>query len=112
MLYIVEELITEDGKSPFAKWVDSLSPEIAKRITSALYRMELGNLSNVKMFDGIGEYKINTGPGYRIYLAKDGEKIIVLLGGGKKDSQQKDIASAKALWEDYKARKKSGKSKE
>jgi putative addiction module killer protein len=66
--------------------------------------MEQGNLSSVEWFRGIGEYKIDWGPGYRIYLAKDGLKIIVLLGGGKK-RQQKDIDRALALWDDYKRRK-------
>ena len=68
-------------------------------------RMELGNLSNVEWFRGIGEYKIDWGPGYRIYLAKDGLKIIVLLGGGNKKRQQNDIDQAVELWEDYKRRK-------
>ena len=67
--------------------------------------MELGNLSNVEWFRGIGEYKIDWGPGYRIYLAKDGLEIVVLLGGGSKKRQQGDIDEAVALWEDYKRRK-------
>jgi putative addiction module killer protein len=67
--------------------------------------MEQGNLSNVKWFRGIGEYQIDWGPGYRMYLAKDGLKIIVLLGGGTKKGQQKDIERAVAQWEDYKRRK-------
>ena len=64
-----------------------------------------GNLSSVKWFRGIGEYRIDWGPGYRIYLAKDGLKIIVLLGGGTKRAQQRDIERAVALWNDYKRRK-------
>ena len=60
---------------------------------------------NVEWFRGIGEYKIDWGPGYRIYLAKDGLKIIILLGGGSKKRQQKDIDQALAMWEDYKRRK-------
>lgn len=67
--------------------------------------MEQGNLSNVDWFRGIGEYKINWGPGYRIYIAKDGLKIVVLLGGGTKKGQQKDIDRAVDLWETYKTRK-------
>jgi len=59
--------------------------------------MELGNTSNVKWLAGIGEYVIDWGPGYRINLAKDGESLIVLFGGGTKRRQQADIDRAKAL---------------
>jgi putative addiction module killer protein len=67
--------------------------------------MELGNTSNVKWFSGIGEYVIDWGPGYRVYLAKDGDSLIVLFGGGTKRRQQADIEMAKALHAEYKARK-------
>ena len=72
----------------------------------AISRLELGNTSNVKWFDGIGEYVLNWGPGYRVYLAKDGETLIILLGGGTKHKQQKDIDQAKKLHAEYKYRKK------
>ena len=68
--------------------------------------MELGNTSNVKWFAGIGEYVIDWGPGYRIYLAKDGESLIVLFGGGTKRRQQADIERAKALHAEYRKRKR------
>lgn len=74
-------------------------------MATAKLRMQLGNLSNVEWFRGIGEYKIDFGPGWRIYLAKDGIQIIVLLGGGSKKGQQKDIDRAVELWDDYKRRK-------
>ena len=67
---------------------------------------ELGNTSRVKWIGTIGEYRIDWGPGYRIYLAKDGEALIILLGGGTKQRQQADIDRAKALSAEYKARKK------
>jgi putative addiction module killer protein len=70
-------------------------------------RLELGNTSAVKWVGGsIGEYRIDWGPGYRIYLAQDGKKLIVLFGGGTKQRQQADIAQAQALYLEYKARKK------
>ena len=74
-------------------------------MTTAKLRMQLGNLSNVEWFRGIGEYKIDFGAGWRIYLAKDGIQIIVLLGGGSKKTQQRDIDQALALWAEYKVRK-------
>ncbi len=67
--------------------------------------VEQGNLSNVQWFHGIGEYRIDWGPGLRIYLAKDGVRIILLLGGGTKKRQQRDIDLAVERWEDYKRRK-------
>ena len=66
----------------------------------------MGNTSSVKWFDGIGEYIIDWGPGYRLYLAKDGDALIVLFGGGTKRGQQRDIDRAKELFAEYKARKK------
>ena len=56
-------------------------------------------------FSGIGEYVVNWGPGYRVYLAKDGESLIVLLGGGTKARQQVDIERARMLRAEYKGRK-------
>jgi putative addiction module killer protein len=69
--------------------------------------MEHGNLSTVEWFRGVGEYKIDWGPGLRIYLAKDGPKIILLTGGGSKKRQQHGIDQAEGLWEGYKRRKAS-----
>jgi len=70
--------------------------------------VEKGNLSNVKWFAGIGEYVIDWGPGYRIYLARDGLDFIILFGGGTKKHQQIDITRAKLLHDEFKRRKKSG----
>jgi|688.fasta_scaffold674990_2 putative addiction module killer protein len=102
----VEEYVREDGSSPYKKWFDSLDPQSAAKVTTAKLRLELGNTSNVKWFAGMGECVIDWGPGYRIYLARDGESLIVLFGGGTKRGQQRDIDQAKALLAEYKARKK------
>lgn len=67
--------------------------------------MAQGNLSSIKWFSGIGEYKIDFGAGWRIYLAREGSAIIILLGGGSKRTQQRDIDRAILLWEDYKKRR-------
>lgn len=79
-------------------------------MVTAQLRMERGNTSNVKWFAGIGEYVIDWGPGHRIYLAKDGDSLIVLFGGGTKRRQQTAIERAKALQAEYKARKTAGRS--
>jgi putative addiction module killer protein len=102
----VEEYLREDGSNPYKKWFDSLDPQAAAKVTTSKLRLELGNISSVKWFDGMGECVIDWGPGYRIYLAKDGDTLIVLFGGGTKRSQQRDIDRAKALLSEYKARKK------
>ena len=105
MSYQLRELVLPDGSSPYADWFSTLDAVAAAKLTVAAARMERGNLSNVEWFRGIGEYRIDWGPGYRIYLAKDGLEIVVLLGGGSKKRQQRDIDEAVALWEDYKRRK-------
>jgi putative addiction module killer protein len=106
MLIRVEEYVREDGSIPYKKWFDSLDAQSAAKVTTAKLRLELGNTSTVKWFAGMGECVIDWGPGYRIYLAKDGETLIVLFGGGTKRGQQRDIDQAKALLAEYKARKR------
>ena len=68
--------------------------------------MSLGNFSNVKgIGPGVFEYRVNFGPGYRVYFGKDGKSLVILLGGGTKKRQQKDIEDALGCWKDYKERK-------
>jgi putative addiction module killer protein len=102
----VEEYIREDNSNPYRDWFDDLDVQAATKVATALLRMEMGNTSNVKWFEGIGEYRIDWGPGYRIYLAKDGDALVILFGGGTKRGQQTDISRAKALHLEYKMRKK------
>ena len=99
--------IDQQGNKPFAKWFSDLDNNAAARVTTALTRMEQGNLSNVKgVGGGVFEYKIDFGPGYRIYFGKDGDRLVILVGGGSKKRQAKDIAEAHERWLDYKRRKK------
>lgn len=102
----IQEYIREDGLNPYKEWFDVLDPIAAAKVTVAKFRLELGNTSNIKWFGGIGEYKIDWGPGYRIYLAQDGNQLIILFGGGTKKGQQSDIEQAKFLYQKYKKRKK------
>ncbi len=95
------------GGCPFRNWFADLNPQAASRITIALKRLEQGNFSNVKSVgSGVFEYRINVGPGYRVYFGHDGETLIILLGGGTKQRQELDIAAAHERWADYKRRKK------
>ena len=101
----VVEYVRADGSNPYRKWFDALHSQAAAKVATAVVRLELGNTSRVKWIGTIGEYRIDWGPGYRIYLAKDGERLVILLGGGTKRRQQADIERAKALWSEYKERK-------
>ena len=101
----VKEYIREDGSVPFQTWFDGLDPQAAAKVAVALVRLESGNTSNIKWFSGLGEYRIDWGPGYRIYLSRDGDQLIVLLGGGTKKRQQRDIEKAMQLLKEYKSRK-------
>lgn len=97
----------ENGDKPFRDWFGNLDVVAAAKVNTAIERMKDSNFSNVEpVGEGVSEYKIDFGPGYRIYFAKDGEELILLLGGGTKKGQQKDIDTAKDRWKDYKARKK------
>jgi putative addiction module killer protein len=102
----VVEYVDTQGKSPFAKWFEELNAEAAAKATTALYRLGQGNFSNVKgVGSGVFEYRIDFGPGYRIYFGKDGETLVILLGGGTKQRQQQAIRAAQQVWIDFKQRK-------
>jgi putative addiction module killer protein len=100
-----EEYVRADGSNPFRALFDRLDSQAAAKVATAVMRLATGNTSNVKWFGGIGECWIDLGPGYRIYLAQDGAQLIVLFGGGTKRRQQADVARAKELHAEYRARK-------
>ncbi len=103
----LHEYLEAGGRSPFRDWFDALDPTAAARITVALARIEQGNLSNAKSVgEGVLEYRIDFGPGYRVYFGRDGDVLVILLGGGTKRRQQRDIDDAKVRWSDYKRRKR------
>lgn len=104
----IREYVRLDGRSLFGEWFERLNSEAARRVTTALYRVGLGNFSNVKgVGGGVHECRVDFGPGYRVYFGKDGEQIVILLCGGTKQRQQGDIALAKEYWQDYKQQKRS-----
>jgi putative addiction module killer protein len=113
MMVDIREYRDHLGHSPFGEWLDALDAQPAQKVARSLYRMGLGNFSNVKgVGSGVFEYRINFGPGYRVYFGKDGEEIVILLGGGTKRRQQNDIQAALARWENYKQTKKHTKAGE
>jgi putative addiction module killer protein len=102
----LREYLDQKGASPFAKWLSDLNAPAAAKVTIALIRIEQGNLSNVKgVGAGVYECRIDFGPGYRVYFGKDGETLVILLGGGIKKRQNIDIQAAQESWKDYKERK-------
>ena len=95
------------GRNEYKTWFDGLDVAAATRVTVALERIAAGNTSSIKSVgEGVSEYKIDFGPGYRIYFGKDGERLVILLGGGTKKRQNQDIEDAKAAWREYKQLKK------
>jgi len=103
----IAEYENTDGRRPFSKWFASLNTQAALKVRTAVARMENGNFANVKpVGQGVSEYRVNFGPGYRVYFGRDGKTLVILLGGGTKKKQNRDIEGAKRLWKTYKARKR------
>jgi len=101
--------VTEEGKAPFDEWFDKLDTAAALKVRTALARIETGNLGDVKpVGQGVSERRIPFGPGYRVYFGQDGDTLVILLCGGTKKRQAKDIERAKAFWDNYKSRKQKG----
>jgi len=97
------------GRSPFDVWFTKLSSIAAAKVVVALAQLGRGNFSNVKSVGAsVHELKVAHGPGYRIYFGKEGNTMIILLGGGTKKRQRADIKAAKHRWVDYKTRKRKG----
>ena len=95
----IREFVDARGSSPFGRWVSRLDRHATARAATALYRMEMGNLSNAKgVGGGVLGRRIDFGAGYRIYFGRDGDALIILLGGGAKARQQRDTEAAVALW--------------
>jgi putative addiction module killer protein len=79
----------------FSEWLKALRDNVGKaRIVTRIERMQAGNFGDAKFFDGIGEMRVNVGPGYRVYFAKRGDVLVILLCGGDKSSQARDIRTA------------------
>lgn len=99
--------VTETGLSPFEEWFDTLADQTQTRVVRAVSRFEAGNFGDVKAVgEGVSERRLDFGPGYRLYFGKDGQQVVILLTGGTKKRQQRDIETAKQYWADYKQRKR------
>ena len=102
----IRSFVEVNGRIPFQTWFDALDRQAQAKITIALTQLARGNRSHVKgVGGGVAELKVDFGPGYRIYFGQDGQTLVILLAGGTKKRQGDDIATAKARWADYNARR-------
>jgi putative addiction module killer protein len=102
----IRQYVDSLGRNPFERWFDKLNDTATAKVTVSLDRLERGNLSAIKSVgEGVQELRIDFGPGYRIYFGRDGERLVILLGGSTKSRQQVEISRAKILWQEYKHRK-------
>jgi len=107
MMVAIRYYVDSGGREPFADWLSGLDGTAKAKVVRAVARMEQGNLSNVKSVgEGVLELKIDFGPGYRVYLGRDGDTLVILLTGGTKKRQQRDIEAARGYWRDYKQGKR------
>src|ERR1700748_217159 len=103
----VRYYVDSSGEEPFAGWFADLDSVARAKVTRAVVRLEQGNFSNVKSVgEGVFEYRIDFGPGYRIYFGQDGQTLLILLTGATKKRQQRDIDEAHAYWQDCKQSKR------
>lgn len=97
--------ITEDGKSPFVDWLESLDNQIRYLVKEKLDRIALGNLGDHKYIaQGVSEFRMSSGSGYRIYYGEEGNSVILLLCGGNKSTQKRDIKKAINYFKNYLSR--------
>jgi len=95
---------TADGRIPFSEWMERQNKRVYGTIMTRLERVELGNLGDHRAVgEGVLELRIDAGPGYRVYFGRDGERLVILLIGGTKKTQRRDIETAKQFWRDYHA---------
>jgi putative addiction module killer protein len=91
-----------DGSEPYTAWERGLKDRIARaRIRTRLARLRLGNFGDARRVGGIFELRVQFGPGYRVYYGRDGDRIVILLCGGDKGSQARDIERAQGYWREY-----------
>lgn len=105
----INEYIDDAGRSPYAEWLSRLrDPRAKAKVIIQVDKMELGLFGDAEPIgEGLSELRIHYGPGYRVYFGKEEDKIYLLLCGGDKSSQSKDIKRAKGYWLSHKERAKS-----
>ena len=103
----VVHYITEDGIDHFDRWLRRQNSQVRARVQTRIDRIQLGNFGDHSgVGSGVFELRLNFGPGYRIYYGLDGDELVILLGGGSKMRQRRDIAMARAQWRAYRREKR------
>ncbi|MXW97848.1 MAG: type II toxin-antitoxin system RelE/ParE family toxin [Acidimicrobiaceae bacterium] len=103
----VREYYDSRGRSAFGRWYTDLDSATAIRVRDVIARIKAGNFASLKgLGGGLLECRLHFGPGYRIYLGRDGHSLVILLAGGTKARQQQDIERARELWREYRHRKR------
>ena len=103
----VVHYVSEDGRDYFDAWFRRQSRAARARVQTRIDRVELGNFGDHKSVGGgVSELRIDVGPGYRLYFGRDGETLVILLGGGVKKGQAADIKTARLRWQAYKQEKR------
>ncbi len=98
----VVQYVTHAGQNPFDRWFRWQNAQVRARIQARIDRIELGNFGDHRRVgEGVSELRFDFGPGYRVYYGRDGDVLVILLGGGTKARQSADIRSAQALWAQY-----------
>jgi putative addiction module killer protein len=95
-----------DGSEPFTQWLRKLRDGANRnRIRQRIARVRLGNFGDARSVgDGVHELRIHAGPGYRVYVGREGGAVVILLCGGDKGSQERDIERAQDYWRDFMSR--------
>lgn len=101
--FTIEIYTKNNNNSPFIDWIESLDIKTQARIRHRILRMEMGNFGDYKVLqDGLCELRLFFGPGYRVYFGVIKDQIVLLISGGDKNTQKKDIQKALAIWQEYK----------
>ena len=109
MRLVVREYLTSKGFNPYREWLATLDTRPRARIQAMMLRFEDGNLGDHKALDGgVWEARLDFGPGYRIYFGRVGAVVVLLLCGGDKSTQRRDIERAKENWKQYVEEQKDG----
>ena len=106
-MFEVVHYVTREGRDYFDAWFRNQTSQARARIQNRIDRVELGNFGDFKgLGKGVSELRIDFGAGYRVYYGRDGNTLVILLGGGTKQRQGRDIERAQALWEEYNQEKR------
>ena len=103
----VVHYVARDGRDHFGRWLQAQTYQTRVRLQSRINRIKLGNFGDHRgVGRGVSELRIHFGPGYRVYYGRDGDDLVLLLAGGTKNRQARDIQQAQALWSEYRQEKR------